>query len=65
MGDSSCYKLMLHYIRRHKFKTVHFPHLSLRLTNKWTLFTAVRMYADNIFILYQRAKAFNVKWKKS
>jgi len=41
MGDSICYKLMLHYMHRHKIKTVHFQHLSLQMINKWPLFTAV------------------------
>jgi len=41
MGDSSCYKLMLHYTHRRKIKTVHFQHLLLQMTNKWPLFKAV------------------------
>jgi hypothetical protein len=41
MGDSSCYKLMLHYLHRRKIKTVHFQHILLQMTNKWPLFRAV------------------------
>lgn len=67
MGDSSCYKLMLHYVHRHEIKTVYFQYFSLQLTREWLLFTAVRTPAEHLFILHQRAnlKALKAKRMKS